>query len=633
MCGIAGVLHKDDRPVDRVVLEKMCGVMQHRGPDDEGFFFAGHVGLGVRRLKIIDLTTGHQPIHNEDRSIWIILNGEIYNFPDLRSGLESKGHRFYTNTDTETIVHAYEEWGDAFVERLNGMFAFAIWDQREKKLVVCRDRLGIVPLYLYADDRKLIFASEIKAILQDQSIPRRVSLPGLGSYLTFAYVPAPWTMFEGIQKLLPGHMLIHHCGRTTIRQYWDYSHTESEGRGEKGYLNELCERLKESVRLRLISDVPLGAFLSGGIDSSIIVALMSELMDEPVKTFSMGFEEEGYNELSYARMVAEHLGTEHYELKVSPWDIEVLPRLIWHLDEPLADAAALPTYFLSEFARQQVTVVLTGTGGDELFGGYDRHRRQRFLQTYARVPRFARERLIWPLARRLPAANGLLTRLVSRVGMVTEGAALSLKDRYVRWMSVLPTSAQQTVLSADVLQAMESVDYLEPVTRYFMPCQAGEDLNRMLYVDAKTYLTDDILTMTDKITMAHSLEARVPLLDHHLVEFAATVPASLKVRGWETKHILRKYLAASLPREIWDRPKHGFTVPVGLWFKGDLNDFASQVLLSSQAVSRGFFNPAGIKDLLRQQKGGTNDLGGGIWSLLNFELWCCQFIDRMRVDA
>ncbi len=634
MCGICGMVGFSDKDL----LKKMCDIMEHRGPDDEGTYINAkckmqnakcQVGLGVRRLKIIDLETGHQPIHNEDETVWIVFNGEIYNYKDLRIDLEQKGHRFYTKSDTEVIVHLYEEYGEDCVKNLKGMFAFAIWDEKKEKLFLARDRLGIKPLYYFFQDGKLLFASTIKSIFQSSKIGRKVNLKALDYYLTFLYVPAPDTMFRGIKKLLPGHTLTWINGEVTIKEYWDLKckmqNAKFKMQNEKYYAERIYGILEEAVEERLMSEVSLGAFLSGGIDSSIVVGLMSRIMDQPVKTFSISYgkEAQAYNELKYSRLVAKHFKTDHREFIVEPKVIELLPKLIWHLEEPFADSSAIVTYLVSQVAREHVTVALTGIGGDEAFGGYPRYLGARFAESYLRIPEFLREKVISKIVNGLPESTKG-SHLANRLKRFVRFAPLPPEERYISWLSFFNEQARRELYSG----AYQDTDTMGIHKSYFEKTGAEDFLNKVFYVDVKTYLPDDLLFMGDRMSMANSLELRVPFCDHRLLEFSATIPQGMKIRGWHMKYLLKKSMSELLPPTILKRGKQGFMVPLGMWFQKELKDFTSRILLGSKTTERGYFNSNYVKRLLEEHYSGRKDNTHQIWALLVFELWYRTFIDR-----
>lgn len=620
MCGIVGLFDPEGNIPATEIIKQMTRIIHHRGPDDEGIFIGPGIGLGMRRLSIIDVAGGNQPILNEDGSLVIVFNGEIYNFKTLRKQLEPK-HRFITHSDTEVALHIYEEYGIEALQYLQGMFAFAIWDANQRQLFIARDRLGIKPLYYTLLDGRLLFGSEIKSILQYPGVPRVVNLGALNVYLCLQYVPAPETMFQGIYKLQPGHYLIMSSRGMEIHPYWQMPDVvERTTRSEEDLADELVDRLRESVRLRLISDVPLGAFLSGGIDSSTIVALMSRMMDHPVQTFSVGFEaDDAYNETRYARYVSRILGTEHHELMVDARAAGLLPRLVWHFDEPLADRAALPTYLVSRLARRYVKVALTGEGGDELFAGYRRYLALKLARWYRWVP--------FPIRQGL----GHMVRLVgngtawaSRYGRL---AAPDLFDVYIGQQSNFSPKAKHALLSPDLQATLD----MEAPFHDWGAISDADWLAVLLQKDTTTWLPDDLLMKADKMSMAASLEARVPFLDHKLVEFVATtIPSGLRLRRLTTKYMLKHAVRGLLPHEIIRRRKQGFDVPLAQWVREN-KEFVQGLLLSPTALSRGYFNPTFVKILVSQALTSPSpaaEIGGQLWNLLCLELWHRLYIDR-----
>lgn len=628
MCGIYGELSLDPGHRAGEHGQAATDVLAHRGPDERGTWQDGGVFLGMRRLSIIDLSTGRQPIWNEDGSCCIVYNGELYNFPDLRRELEAKGHAFRTRTDTEVALHAYEEWGPECLARFNGMFAFAIWDGRERALFLARDRIGEKPLYWFRDGRRLAFASEIKAILADPTVPRRLGPTGLANFLAFGHSVAPETIYEGIRKLLPGHYLTARQGHVRIVRYWDVGDEPPpmpEQASEEECAELVLNLLDDSVRRRLIADVPVGAFLSGGVDSSAVVALMARHASDRVKTFSLGFAIGGaYNELSDAARVARRLGTDHYELEVGHRDlVDTLQTLVYHYDEPFGDPAGFPVYLLSRFARQHVKVVLTGDGGDELFGGYRRYAADRAAHLYQRLPGPVTERLVPALAARLPRS-----RRVKRMA-----ATLPIRDpgrRYAAWLLVFSPEMQAELLAPEVLESVAGHDPAADYPRYYASLNgdtAADHLNRLLYVDLKTWLADDYLEKTDKATMARSLEARLPLLDHRLVELAFAIPGRYKIRGLSLKRVLKRAVRGLVPEEVLQRPKHGFSVPTDDWFRGELKSFAFEVLTDQRTRQRGYFRPEAVERLWREHSEGRQVHDAPIWLLLNFELWHRTYLD------
>ncbi len=588
--------------VEPDVIHAMRKAATHRGPDDHGVLVSGNVGLGFSRLSIIDLAGGHQPLPNEDETVWIVFNGEIYNFASLREDLLQRGHRFRTRSDTETIVHLWEEFGEDCVTRLRGMFAFAIWDSRQRLLFIARDRLGIKPLYYYQDRERFAFASELKALLELPNIPRQVDPGAIQEFLRLRYVIAPNTMLQDIKKLEPGHTVTVSQSGSRIRRYWDVPLGETLQMSETQAIEQTGALIEECVRMHLVSDVPLGAFLSGGIDSSVVVGLMHKLGVADIKTFSIGYDSPE-SELKYARIVADHFHTDHHELRLTPLAFqEVLPKIVWHMDEPVGDQAAIPLYYLSEFARRKVTVALSGEGSDELFAGY---------QIYDRMLKFER----W---NRIPGARmaGKLLSAVAgdtKIRKYAEMLGQPLEERYSgvgRLFSRLQTERM-------LLHAPPSP--LGGVARAYERCRGQSALARMTYVDLHTWLPDDLLTKADRMSMAHSLELRVPFLDHVLVEFAARLPDSLKLRGGVTKYLLKKWSEPILPREIIYRSKKGFPVPTKSWFRNDLSGFARETLLASGGACRTFFAREELENLLAMHA--REDRSEQIYSLLVFDRW------------
>ncbi len=611
MCGLAGILSLGDRPVWPEEVRAMCSALAHRGPDDEGYFLGRGVGLGMRRLSVIDVETGRQPVRNEDGSIVAVFNGEIYNHAELRSDLERRGHRFTTATDTEVIVHLYEERGEGCVAPMRGMFAFALWDGLRRRLLLARDRLGIKPLYYAEFGDRLLFGSELKALLQLPDVPRELDWRAVGHLFTSLCTPLDQSILQGVRKLEPGHLLLASPGQAPrTESYWDVAFVPDRNRREEDFVEGLRDLLEESVRLHLASDVPLGAFLSGGLDSSAVVATMARLSPAPVKTFSIGFTEEAYDELRHARSVAERYGTEHHELVLEPDALEILEDLAWHLDEPFGDPSALPTYMVSKMASEHVTVVLSGDGGDELFAGYDKYRIE------------ARERGVESLAGPFRPALKALSRSVPEGGRghnLLNHFSLAGVERYLD-ASTLFTRAKQRRLFLP--EAFERVALHDPWrdAKDLLARAGGHWLSAVQYLDLKSYLPLDILTKVDAMSMAHSLEARVPLLDHRIVEFAATIPPELGLRHGATKGILKRAMRGILPDAIIDRPKHGFAVPVGAWFRGRLNGFVRDLLFSARSRERGIFDPAYVERLLAWHAQGR-DLDFHLWTLISFELW------------
>lgn len=612
--------------MDLAQLKRMADAVTHRGPDSFGHHDSFGVGLGIRRLRVIDLVTGDQPIANEDRSIWTVLNGEIYNFQELRPALQAAGHRFVTGTDTEVIVHAYEEYGDEFVTRLRGMFALAIWDQRARRLVLARDRLGKKPL-LYAHlGGDLLFASEMQGLLAGGGVPREVDLGALGDYLAHGYVPTPATVFRSVRKLRPGHLLVWEQGRVMTRRYWSLDYGPKSALSEEAALDELEARLSEAVRLRLIADVPIGALLSGGIDSSLVVAFMAR-HSAKVNTFSIGFEDSAYDELAHARRVAKQYDTEHHEFVVRPDAAAVLPTLVRHYGEPYADSSAIPTYYVAQLARQHVTVALNGDGGDESFAGYDRYRGMVLAAAIRRVPGLA---AIAPAlvggARHLP---GLSERTAGRAERFLAAARLSDRDRYAGWVSAIRPELWRKLVAPDVA-ARISAERSRTVERTFDELSSLGPIDRLLATDVVTYLLDDLLVKMDIASMANSLETRSPFLDHEVVEFAARLPERYKLGPLgEQKHLLKRLARRHIPRENIERPKMGFGVPVGRWLRAELRDMAEEALLGTHARSRGYLELDAVRRIWDEHQAGA-DRTYPLWTLLMLELWQREFIDVAR---
>jgi asparagine synthase (glutamine-hydrolysing) len=624
MCGIAGIVSKDrGARMDGATIRAMCDAIVHRGPDDEGIYAQGPVGLGMRRLSIIDLAGGHQPIFNEDRSIAIVFNGEIYNFPELRPELERRGHRFTTNSDTEVIVHLYEDMGPACVSQLRGMFTFALYDRTRDKLLIGRDRLGKKPMhYALAGDR-LLFGSEIKSILAVAPELARIDHQALLQYMYFGYILDPLTAFLPIRKLPPGHLLEFERGELRIQQYWDLpqyaTHSPSS---EEECLVEMERRLAEAVRIRLISDVPLGALLSGGTDSSIVVALMARASSEPVKTFSIGFKQADFNEAPYARLVAERFHTDHHELILEPDIVGTVEKLTRSLEEPFGDSSMLPTYFISCLARQHVTVALSGDGGDEVFAGYDRYRTALHDRAFPWVPEWTRSLYRNHIHQRLPYSVPGRSLAYS--------ISLPWDKRYAEDVSLQPIFRELRLLSEDVLARAEQDDPLNALHHYIERAPAKDPLSRLLYLDSKTYLPGDILTKVDRMSMLTSLEVRVPILDHVFLEWATSLTPEWKMRGGKQKYMLKKLAQrVGVPREVLDRPKQGFALPLVHWTRHDLKDMIMSVLLQPRTLQRGYFKPEAVRQLLDEHFRQRRNHSGRIWRLLAFELWHRNYLEAI----
>jgi asparagine synthase (glutamine-hydrolysing) len=626
MCGISGIFDtRAKSEVDPAVIHRMCQSIVHRGPDDKGQYVKGGIGLGMRRLSIIDVAGGHQPIHNEDKTIWIVFNGEIFNFKELRAELKNRGHRFYTDSDTEVIVHLYEEYGSDCVQKLRGMFAFAVYDCNRRRLLLARDRLGIKPLHYAFTKGRLLFGSEIKSILVAAPELTELNRVSLLQYFSLRYIPDPSTAFAGIWKLPPANVLEVAEGeeRIQMRQYWDLpTYGTDQLHSEDQCLQEMEQRLTEAVRMRLVSDVPLGALLSGGTDSSTIVGLMARCSSRPVQTFSVGFSDHDFDEARYARVVAERFGTQHHELRIEPNFEEDLDMLSRTLEEPFGDSSMLPTYHVCRTARRHVTVALSGDGGDELFGGYERchiNLRRRFFDLLpARVGGLYR-RWIHPQVPRSAYGRNFLYN-----------ASLQTQDRYLDYVSVLPAQDRERSIFTDDFLAW-TTDCPDPLSRfreYFDRAPARDPLSRLLYLETKTTLPGDMLTKVDRMSMATSLEVRVPLLDHCFVEWVTQLPASLKVRRGKGKYIFNKLAErVGVPPEVLYRPKQGFAMPLVHWMRREMKEGLVRILLEPRTLQRGYFNPKPLRSLLEEHFQGRRDNSGRIWLLLMFELWHRNFLE------
>jgi len=629
MCGISGIFNLDQRPVTPEQIQGMNDTMVHRGPDGEGVFIEKNVGLGHRRLSIIDLSTGDQPMSGSDGNVTIAFNGEIYNFLELKAVLEKKGHFFKTRSDTEVIIYAYEEWGKAFVHKLRGMFAIALWDSRIQTLFLARDRVGKKPLYYFYDGRSLVFASELKAVLEQKDIPRKIDFKALDAYFSFGYVPSPRSIFKGIKKVSPGHMIT--CSSRILKEeeYWDIEMNGVDpGIAENEAVERLVELFDESVKIRMISDVPLGAFLSGGVDSSAVVASMAGLSGtRPVKTSSIGFIEEQFNELEFAKKVAQRYGTDHQESVVSPHALDIIDRIVWHFDEPFADSSAIPTWYVSKMTRQNVTVALSGDGGDENFAGYaQRYTMNRFEDRIRKkIPRIFRNSFIRGLASVYPRIDALPRPL--RLKAFLTNISLSMDQAYYRDMSFYFTPETKTALYAsEMKQKVNKYSSFSVFKPFFERNTNPDPVTLAQYIDIKTYMTEDILVKVDRMSMAHSLEVRAPILDHKLMEFAATLPSHLKLNGRESKYILKKANAHRLPHDILYRKKQGFCVPLAQWLRNDLKEYVGDTLFADRAESGRYFNMNYVQKLWDGHLKGINDNASQIWNIFMFELWKKAFL-------
>ncbi len=651
MCGICGSIDFNNKSIRPEPIKRMCDILAHRGPDDEGMVYIRgnqcfekgdffelppsqngfEVAFGHRRLSIIDLSkAAHQPMCNEDGSVWIVFNGEIYNFQDLRRGLEKSGHRFKSHSDTEVIIHAYEEWDVDCLSRFRGMFAFAIWDSNMKRLFLARDRLGKKPLVYFFQNGHFAFASEIKALLQVPGVDRKVNGYAIHHYLTYQYVPSPETIFEGIKKLPPAHYLLYdYNGNIRIEHYWKLKFNSSHQTHTD--LQELEDRirteLEESVKLRLISDVPLGAFLSGGIDSSLVVGIMAKLSGKPVKTFSIGFEEKEFDELPYARIVSDHFATEHHEFIVKPDAIEILPKLVWHYNEPFADSSAIPTYYVANLTKDFVKVVLTGDAGDENFGGYPRYLRSQWVARFTKIPEKFRKDLL-PNFLRMLSGFHWREKTLNRLADFIESLSADQARNYAEQIKIFNAKEKEDIYTEDFRKKVEKINPLDFVLKKFEESGTENLLEQLLYVDINSYLPEDLLVKMDIATMANSLEARVPFLDHKFMELVAGIPPHLKLKGTKAKFILKTAFKDLLPDPIFKRKKMGFGVPVSRWFKKELKEYVYEILMDSRTLNRGYFRREGIERLLDEHIASRYDHSAKIWALLILEIWFRVYIDR-----
>jgi len=627
MCGICGIFDAEGQaPAQQALLRRMSDSLAHRGPDNDGFHIAAHCGLGHRRLKIIDLSPlGKQPMTNEDESLWLSFNGEIYNYLELRPELVKRGHRFRSQSDTEVMLHLYEDEGEDFLKLLNGMFALSLWDERRKRLILARDRFGKKPLYYYNDGRRLLFGSELKALLADPSVPRELNLEALSTYLALGYVPCPATIFKNIHKLPPAsHMVVERSdeGRVRLRgpqRYWNLKYRPDAKLTEGDCVARIRELVRDAVRIRMFSDVPLGAFLSGGVDSSTVVAAMAGVSQQPVETFSIGFDQSSFDELPYAEQVAKQFGTRHHTFQCTPDALEVLPTLVHHFDEPFADSSAIPTYYVSKIARQQVTVALSGDGGDEVFAGYTRYDNGMQRQGWSRL-------LPEPVIR---AAFRIATELYpvgSRGWGILHRNSLAPLDSYMADVSLFQPREKRKLLS-EALRVHGNGNVFGLARSFASQTGSDEFLSQMQYVDEMLYLPDDILVKVDRASMAVALETRAPLLDYRLAEFMATVPAGLRMRNGEKKYLLRRAMRGMLPDAILDRPKRGFTVPIARWFTREAGAFARETLTSRAVRERGLFHPSEVDRLVARLDSDRRVVAEKVWALLFFELWCQRWLD------
>ncbi|WP_254507104.1 asparagine synthase (glutamine-hydrolyzing) [Anatilimnocola floriformis] len=630
MCGIAGgIWTRPELAIEPDTLARMTTAIRHRGPDDQGLYQESYrlrppyeaqpgIALGHRRLSIIDVACGHQPLANENDTVWTVFNGEIYNFADLRRRLEGSGHRFRTNSDTETIVHLYEDEGPACFEHMAGMFSIAIWDSVRRRLVLGRDRLGKKPLVYRAEPGRLIFASELKSLLQVPGVPRDIDHSAIDEYLTYQYVPHPNTIFKGFKKLTPGHFLVWQDDEVTIKPYWQPDFSCEQLTTERQAVERVRELLTDAVKTRLQSEVPLGAFLSGGVDSSLIVALMQQQSSTPVKTFTIGFPEKEYDESAYAERVAKHLGTEHQTLRVDPDAVKILPKLAFHYDEPFADSSAVPTWYVSQLTREHVTVALSGDGGDELFAGYSRYRAVSLGGWFDRWPMFRSlfGAGLWQL---LPA-SGRQKSKVRQFKRFSSSLNLPAERRYLDWISIFNEGRRGELYNEDFVSHLPNCDPAGFLLSAWKRTKGRDPISAASLTDLVTYLPCDLMTKVDIASMAHGLEVRAPFLDHRLVEFAATLPVKFKYRKRRGKYLLQKAFGHLLPREVWQRPKMGFGVPLDHWFRNELNPLLRESLLDGQCVQRWFRREA-VEELIKAHEARTFDHSARLWALLMLELW------------
>jgi len=636
MCGIYGTIplqpNTNDLKRTTALLGEMGRVITHRGPDDHGEYVRESLGIGMRRLSIIDLEGGHQPIANEDKTIWVVCNGEIYNYEALRHDLIERGHRFQTQSDTEVLVHLYEEFGTNAFQYVNGMFGAAIWDEGRQRAVLVRDRLGKKPLYMWKDSHRVVFGSEVKSILRERTIPRTINFTAVQEYVMLGFVPGPYTLFEGIEKVCPGHYVVIEDGKVEQYAYWDINVSPDDRLSKTEWVEKIRESLEDAVRLRLVSDVPLGAFLSGGIDSSAIVGLMAKISGQQVKTYSIGFEGEDqfYNELHYAKLVAEAYQTDHHEIIVRPKVAELLPKLIWHMDEPMADSAQITTYLVAELAGRSVKVILSGVGGDEIFAGYRRYLGEELGRWLRFLPRTVRQGMLPALLKRLPKDRHSYWSNLFRLGdgfMATVNQ--SFPSRYCSYLNVFSPDISENLLTKRNDKFMSQLDLMgsSVLANTFRRVENLDPLNQAMVVDLKTSLPDDLLLLTDKMTMACSLECRAPFLDYRLVSLAANIPPRLKLEGLKLKSLLKEVVQPWVPREILQRSKRGFGAPIGAWLRKDLQSLIGEFLSEDRVNKRGIFDWKVVGRIIEQHQNRQRDHTDGLLALLNFEIWCQTFID------
>lgn len=631
MCGITGKIYfNKGKNIDPVLLRKMTDTITYRGPDDDGFYINKNIGLGHRRLAIIDLSlAGHQPMSNEDSTVWIVFNGEIYNFNELRPDLEKRGHRFRSHSDTETIIHLYEEYGEKCLQYLRGMFAFAIWDAKQQKLFLARDRVGKKPLKYYIGKDFIVFASELKALLKDPEVPREIDYEAIHHYLTFQYVPHPMTGFKGIQKLPPAHYLnVTLTGPKAIvsqpKRYWRLDYSKKLKLSENEWKKIIIEKLEEAVKIRMIADVPLGAFLSGGIDSSTIVALMAKNSSKPIKTFSIGFKEASHNELPYARLIADKFKTEHTEFIVEPKTLEILPTIIYHYEEPYADSSAIPTYYVSKLTRKHVTVALNGDGGDENFAGYPWYNIHKYTGFYSHIPAIIQKLIRGGV---VFGAHFVKNTLLNRGVRFANSIGETPQQRYLRYISYFHSDEKGELYAPEFLRLSENYDSFDFLNTYFQEASGSDPIDQALYVDINSYLPDDLLVKVDIASMAVSLEGRSPFLDHEFMELCAAIPSGLKLKGLEKKYILKRAIESLIPHENIYRRKKGFGVPIEHWFRGDGINYVREMLFNNNTLTNRLFKKEAIEKILDEHAYTKINHSNKMWSLLTLEIWWQKFFN------
>jgi len=629
MCGICGTIDLNlTKTIDKKLLKSMCYTLNHRGPDDEGFYLNGPIGMAMKRLSIIDVVGGKQPISNEDRSIWIVFNGEIYNFVEIRNDLIKKGHRFLTKSDTETMVHLYEEVGIDFVNYLNGMFGVAIWDENRKELIIARDRLGIKPLFYGENNGQFYFASEIKGILADNSFPREINDVSMASYFSLAYIPAPLTIFKNIKKLPPGHILRIKNKKIQINKYWDVDFNINTVKNESEFIEEFMHILEKAVKLRMISEVPLGAFLSGGVDSSTVVALMSRVSEKRVRTFSIGFggDTKGFlDERKYAEMVARQYNTRHRDYEVHLEPEGMVEKIVQAFDEPFADDSAIPSYYVCKIARENVTVCLSGLGGDEMFSGYERHLGFALSKVYEKVPDFIKNGIIRKVVEKIPErADGHYT--VNHMKRFVRSVSLPSDLRYFGYISMLNDDIKNTFFSEPRKFFSPFHQCQQHITSHFNAPNADDDMNRLFFCEIKNYLPEEILALTDRMSMQHSLEVRVPFLDHNLVEFCATIPPAMKMKRFRKKYLLKKAVRHLLPSEVVNHRKQGFGSPMSQWLHKDLKTYVIDTLSEKNIKKHGIFNKKTVDNIISDHISKKEIHDKLIWSLVIFQTWYDMYI-------